>query len=411
MSFNSFFNTAKTFTVKYAKKVLHTLRYSRIALFAASLVIGTIITVLFSGITLAYNVEYNGTVIAQIKTKGQYVQALSAAENMLYGAELKELTTAPKFHVTFTTKKNLDDSNTVADEMIKQSDSVSKGIALKVDGEIIACVPDDARLVEFISDYLENYVTEGEVSSEFVKEVSCVYGYYPNNLFYDIKAVEEIIFSLDVKTVQTIRSQKEIPYTSVTRKSDSRVLGDIQTVVTGVNGVKETVETIEMINKTAVKTVVESEVIISQPVQEIIVVGTKKDTSVSNVYVSQLDCIWPLKRVAQQVVSAYYGDGRNHKGVDIASPTGTPIYAAQAGTVVDAKYSNGYGYHIIVDHGNGYKTLYAHCSQLLVNVGEAIYQGQVIALVGSTGISTGSHLHFEVIKDGVNLNPASFIGL
>ncbi len=411
MAFKNFLMKTKNICVNGIKKVLLTFRYSRIALFAVSLIIGTVLTVLFSGITLAYNVEYNGTIIAQIKTKDQYTQALNVAQGMLYGGEFKDFACAPKFHFTFTTKKNLDDSSKVAVGMIEQTDSINKGTALKIDGEIVACVCKESCIEEYIDTYLTNYVTGGEVSSKFVNKVECVDGYYPDNIFFDIEAVKNKIAALDVKTVQTIRSQKSIPYTTVTRKSDSRVRGDVQTVVKGVSGVKETVETIEMLNGKAINTTVHSEVIISQPVQEVIVVGTKKDTSVNNAYVSQLGCIWPLKRVANQVVTAYYGDGRNHKGIDIASPSGTPIYAAQTGTVVTSRYSNSYGNYVVIDHGNGYKTLYAHCSRLLVSVGETVNQGEVIALVGTTGISTGNHLHFEVQKDGVKLNPASFIGL
>ena len=411
MAFKNIFNTVKTAAVGGVKWVLHTFRHSRIALFAVSLVIGTVLTILFSGITIAYNVEYNGTIIAQIKTKDQYEAAVNVAQGMLYGGEFKDYASSPKFHITFTTKKNLDNSSEVAVGLIEQTESINKGTALKIDDEIVACVCKEACIEEYIDTYLANYITGGEVTSQFVNKVECVDGYYPNNIFLDLEAAKAKIGTLDVKTVQTIRSQKNIPYTTVTRKSDSRVLGDIQTVVKGISGVKETVETIEMLNGKAVKTTVHSEEIVSQPVQEVIVVGTKKDTSVNNTYVSQLGCIWPLKRVSHQVVTAYYGDGRNHKGIDIASPAGTPIYAAQAGTVVTSRYSNSYGYYVIIDHGNGYKTLYAHCSKLLVSVGEAVYQGEVIALVGTTGISTGNHLHFEVQKDGVKLNPAAFIGL
>lgn len=421
MDFKGLFEKAKTFIISffdsvkanfklYTKKALNVLYRSRVALFAVSLAIGIILTIVFSGITIAYNVEYNGAIVAQIKTKAQYSQAITAAKSMIYGDDFSDFESSPKFHVTFTTKKNLDSSNEVAASIIEQTDSFSKGTAVKVDGEVVACVSTDLHIEKYIANYLDTYIDSDDDTTEFVKDVRCEIGYYANDLFINDDEAYEVIKSLDVKTVQVKRMQRSIPFTSVTRKSSSRVLGDIETVVKGVNGVKETVETLEMINGEVVNSTVESEVIISEPVQEVIVIGTKKDTS-NSTYASQLGCIWPLKRVANQAVSAYYGDGRNHKGVDICCATGTPIYAAQSGTVVTSKYSSSYGYYVIIDHGNGYKTLYAHCSKLLVNVGEVVYQGEVIALVGSTGISTGSHLHFEVIRNGVNLNPASFIGL
>lgn len=100
----------------------------------------------------------------------------------------------------------------------------------------------------------------------------------------------------------------------------------------------------------------------------------------------------------------------NHKGIDIGAPKGTPIKAAASGTVVHSGNKNdGYGNYIILSHGNGVQTYYAHCSELLVSKGEEVMQGQVIAKVGSTGISTGNHLHFEIRLNGVAQNPQNYV--
>lgn len=100
----------------------------------------------------------------------------------------------------------------------------------------------------------------------------------------------------------------------------------------------------------------------------------------------------------------------NHKGIDIGAPKGTPIKAAASGTVVHSGNKNdGYGNYIILSHENGVQTYYAHCSQLLVSKGQSVEQGQVIAKVGSTGISTGNHLHFEVRINGVAQNPQNYV--
>jgi len=100
----------------------------------------------------------------------------------------------------------------------------------------------------------------------------------------------------------------------------------------------------------------------------------------------------------------------NHKGLDIAAPTGTPYRAAEAGTVTYSGWSNtGYGYCIKIAHGNGVETLYAHSSALHVSVGQTVSQGEVIGLVGSTGWSTGPHLHFEIRVNGAVYNPQYYI--
>jgi murein DD-endopeptidase MepM/ murein hydrolase activator NlpD len=116
-------------------------------------------------------------------------------------------------------------------------------------------------------------------------------------------------------------------------------------------------------------------------------------------------------------ITSYFGGRRspggigstNHKGIDIAVPRGTPIYAADGGTVTYAGWMSGYGYLVEINHGNGLVTRYAHNSKLLVDVGTLVDEGQKIALMGRTGRATGVHLHYEVLKDGRQVNPARFL--
>jgi len=123
---------------------------------------------------------------------------------------------------------------------------------------------------------------------------------------------------------------------------------------------------------------------------------------------------WPVP--TNRYVSSYYGY-RNifgyrefHTGIDIPAPERTPIIASNSGVVTTARYaSTGYGNRVIVDHGGGYKTLYAHCYSLNVKVGDYVSQGDVIAYVGSTGMSTGNHLHFEIRENDVTVNPYPYV--
>ncbi|MFM9052908.1 MAG: M23 family metallopeptidase [Bacteroidota bacterium] len=104
-----------------------------------------------------------------------------------------------------------------------------------------------------------------------------------------------------------------------------------------------------------------------------------------------------------------YKTVKMHTGMDFTSPTGTPVYATGNGVVRRAENSgNGYGIHIIIQHGYGYETLYGHLSQLLVTPGQKVTRGDKIGLVGNTGASTGPHLHYEVLKDGIHVNPVNY---
>lgn len=103
------------------------------------------------------------------------------------------------------------------------------------------------------------------------------------------------------------------------------------------------------------------------------------------------------------------GASTNHKGVDLAAPYGTAILASAAGKVTTSTYSKSAGNYIVIAHGNGMSTVYMHCSALLVSAGEVVEQGEVIAKVGSTGYSTGNHLHFGVIKNGTYVNPMGYV--
>ena len=110
-------------------------------------------------------------------------------------------------------------------------------------------------------------------------------------------------------------------------------------------------------------------------------------------------------------VDPFTGGEEFHEGIDFAAPQGTPIHSVAAGIVTWAGPRGGYGNMVQVDHGNGYATRYGHAYKVLVHVGQTVQRGDVLALVGDTGRSTGPHVHFEVLKNGHEVNPARFIAL
>ncbi len=125
--------------------------------------------------------------------------------------------------------------------------------------------------------------------------------------------------------------------------------------------------------------------------------------------------IWPcpsssrITSVFGQRESPTEGASASHQGIDIGASTGSPIVAAASGTVVISTYSYSAGNYIMVSHGGGVYTVYMHCSQLLASVGQQVKQGQTIAKVGSTGYSTGPHLHFGIRANGKYVNPSNYV--
>lgn len=177
----------------------------------------------------------------------------------------------------------------------------------------------------------------------------------------------------------------------VDRKGEYGV-SEIESIITEQNGIQTAKEVV-------------SEDVISSPVSELVTTGTqdpppKKGTG------------YFINPLPGSYISSPFGSrsGGFHLGQDMAKSAGSDIEAADGGTVIYAGWSGSYGYMVDIDHGGGFTTRYAHCSKIYVSLGEKVYQGKVIAAVGSTGVASGPHLHFEVRKYGSVVNPASYIG-
>ncbi len=218
---------------------------------------------------------------------------------------------------------------------------------------------------------------------------------------------------LSVRTVKTEVYNENIAYDTEYTYDDTKYNTYSTTVQQGQEGVMEvTAEVVYLNGIEESRDVLQSE-IITEPVTAKVIKGTKVDTTPYASYVPSSTgsgtvsggFVWP---VASGYISCYYGSG-GHGGIDVATSYGTDIYAAASGTVVISGWYYSYGKCIVIDHGNGVRTLYGHCSSLYVSVGSTVSQGQVIAAVGSTGYSTGNHLHFEVQVNGSRRNPLNYV--
>lgn len=228
---------------------------------------------------------------------------------------------------------------------------------------------------------------------------------YPGDklLVKPMNPVLDVVVELENTVVEPI------PF-KVRYRKDNRLYTHQQKILrSGVEGEKEVLYHITLLNGYQNSLNVLEEKVLKEPVDALVQVGTRKTVSRGG-------------RINFGVVhgtriSSYYGyrihpitgKRRFHEGIDIAAPHGNPVYAYTDGVVVEAGWNGGYGNNIVIDHGGGLKTRYAHLSRIYVRVGQRVRVEEKIGAVGSTGNSTGPHLHFEVIKNGRTTNPLNYL--
>ena len=213
---------------------------------------------------------------------------------------------------------------------------------------------------------------------------------------------------LRVLVAGTVQYETETPFTIQRVPDASMYEGNERVRVYGKNGSSRVTATVTYLDGVEqFSAITESEILV-KPVTQVVAYGTKLPIGKGK------DYVWPTP--CSRFITEYFGmSGRRHRGIDIWAHDmeGEDILAADNGTVLVAEDPRGttywsYGKYIVIDHGAGYQTLYAHCSELLVKPGDTVRKGQLIAKVGNTGRSTSPHLHFEVQVNGKNVDPMLF---
>ncbi|MCO8194457.1 peptidoglycan DD-metalloendopeptidase family protein [Anaerofustis sp. NSJ-163] len=217
------------------------------------------------------------------------------------------------------------------------------------------------------------------------------------NFRADDFATEEIDSkpSITITTVKQVTYKEDVDYKTIYKDDSSVYVGTTKVTQEGKDGEKKVTAVNTYENGEVVESDVQSEEIIEDYTPKIVARGSKPlpPTTSSGTF------IMPASGTISALNKA--GSHAGYKAVDIANPTGTPIYASDTGIVVRAGWYAGYGNCVDIDHGNGYLTRYGHNSSILVTVGQKVQQGEKIALMGSTGNSTGPHCHFEIHYNGV----------
>ena len=374
----------------------------------------------------------------------------------------------PEFTIAMLNRENLLSEDELTDALIKASgNELTEATGLYVNDKFFGAVEDRTRLLALLDGIKDQYRSEEydpTETVEFVKEVEARDGLYPvtsvisisemgevvtreeqeqriytavqgdapiiiaqkNGIPYSqLKALnpdieqsllvgQEVLVSkavpaLEVKVVREVVEEVETNFKIEQIQDASQYQGYVKITQQGEKGLNRVTSRVSYIDGIEVEREEISNEVLVEPITEKVVVGGKRPLDqIPSGGTSSGNFIWPA--AGGYVSCGFYGYW-GHTGMDIACDAGTPVYAAASGTVTKVAYNTtGYGYHILINHGGGVETLYAHNSKLYVKVGEWVEQGQLIAAVGRTGRATGNHVHFEIRVNGKYMNPANYIG-
>ena len=397
-------------TVKQALEKLndakHIIKAFGFVLLALVLAGGSIV---FSGTRVTYNIKYGGKILANIANVAVYEEGMDKAQAALPKSNLQ--IAEAEIEKVISVNSKTASSDEVAELILENSPSVLNGYSVSYGDKVIAYVEDKTDLEAALNERLSSFsVKDAECESAFADEIVYTETYFHKDQLSVTSELTASVNDLDVITVASTAEENVVKYDPITKKDSSKKAGTEIVLTAGVNGSGQIVTKTTYLNGQVSGEPVVEDQLLAYPIDKVVLVGTK------NVYItsapqnaSASGFKWPL--AIRGVITSYLGDGRNHKGIDIGAPIGTSIIAVKSGTVVESGYSSDYGYHVTIDHGNGVKTRYAHNSKNVVSVGDWVSAGQLIALSGNTGYSTGPHLHFEVHINGNRVNPANYIGL
>ncbi|MFU0833355.1 MAG: Peptidase M23 [Oscillospiraceae bacterium] len=415
--------------------------------------------------------ENDGKQIAVIEDENTYEQATEMVnQRMVHDTaddESSQLNFQPNFRLTVA-NNTFATASYVCDKLIEQSNGIiEEASGLYVDGELLGVVKSAADLRYMLQNLLDAARGDDEnATAQFAQNVEIESGLYPTTSIISTDDMKKIITStskagvtytvkegdtvtsiakaynmtiselnkingnqlgdsihpgdlinieiaeprLKVEVIKTETYQVSIPYKTIIKNDDSQYTDYTKVLTEGVEGLQECVDKVYTVNGIETKRESVSRTVISEPVDKVVVTGTKKRPNTGS-GVSSGSLMWPVPSLHTITTYFTWRWGSFHYGIDISgsSAYGKTIVAADGGVVTAAGWDGGYGYRVVIRHSGTLSTLYGHCSELLVSVGQKVSKGQAIAKVGSTGNSTGPHCHFEVIKNGRKVNPLDYV--
>ena len=453
----------QTDVARVGRNIMHPLHF-----FALAAVVG-VAAVVGTVYTPAYVVSVDGVALGAVSDPQIFEDAVDRVEaraTSILGYDY-ELTSPVTYEKALVEKGTLPSAGTFETYLFNGIGEVMKSYVLKVDGEFIGAAADRAELDALLEELKAPYVNENTVSADFTSNVVITHEYTPSDVNQDLAEMQSILTAntsgqtvyevqkgdtfmalafandmnmselealnpgIDINKLyigQLLNIKEVVPYLSVQTveqvtyheaiacpveevADDSMYQGESRVLDPGVEGEALVTAEVTYVNGNERERNVTATQTLSEPTTKVVAVGTKVRPS----WYPTGSYIWP---VYGRITSPFgyrsiFGSYSYHSGLDIATSYGTTIKASDGGTVIWSGTGSGsywsYGKYVVIDHGNGVQTYYAHCSSLLVSAGDKVYQGQAIARVGSTGRSTGNHCHFEVKINGTSVNPLAYL--
>ncbi len=418
--------------------------------------------------TVGTTVTYDGNTIAAVSSESAVKDARANLERITtkaLGIKYTVDDSLLQYSSGLMRRQDLVDEETFEETLSEEIGLVTLAYSLYVEGEKIGSTPYEGALEELLEQLKGSVINENTISAGFAEEVEIKQEYVPTAEIMNLGYLAETLYSTktaevtyevkkgdtwseianehdltskellalnpgyDINKLQigeVLTLSASVPYLTMTVVQQERYVdevqfdieytdtntlykGDYKVTSPGTFGAADVVANVTYINGTETEREILSSVTLREPVTEYRLQGTKERPTWHPTGTFR----WPTSGR----ITSYFGGRKspggigstNHKGIDIAAPRGTPVYAADGGTVTYSGWMSGYGYTIRIDHGNGYVTYYAHNSSLVAKVGQHVYKGQQIAKVGSTGNSTGNHCHFEIRYNGVAKNPLNYL--
>ena len=438
------------------------------AVFTAAALAVAVSAVFFSRYTIGTTVVYDGKALDTVATMSEAKRVtanIAAITAETLGESFQFADTSIQYTNGLVARSEIVDRAELEEDLTGEVGLVTRGYSLYINDELVGSTQYEGALEGLLDQLKESYVSEDTLTVDFVEDVRIAEGYVPADSIVNLGQIAELLNStkagevtytvvkgdtwsgiandhgmttkellainpdFDINHLQIgdeLTIANAVPYLTVVVTERQNYVEDVQYDITytddasmykgdykvlskGVYGTADVVADVTYINGEETERNVISSVTLTEPVTEQRAQGTKPRPS----WFPTGSFRWPTSGR----ITSYFGyrntgirgASTNHKGVDIAVPYGTPIYAADGGVVSFSGYKGAMGYVVIIDHQNGFKTYYEHNSSLLVSAGQTVYKGQQVAKAGRSGVANGVHCHFGIQYNGTYYNPLNYL--